>query len=195
MSRRKKLNRSFYDRPTLDVARDLLGKHVVYMTTEGRLSGRIVEVEAYVGQDDPACHASRGRTRRNAVMFGPPGFGYIYFVYGMYHCMNVVTEREGFPAAVLLRAAEPVDGLATMPNTSPKQNRAKLLSGPGKLCRAFGLTTGQSGLDLTGKVLWVEDHAESVANVVAAKRVGIRVGTDLLWRLYDGDSAAVSRRE
>jgi DNA-3-methyladenine glycosylase len=194
MARRKRLTRSFYGRPTLDVARDLLGKHVVYLSADGRLSAKIVEVEAYIGQGDPACHAARGRTGRNAVMFGKPGFSYIYFVYGMYHCLNFVTEREGFPAAVLLRAAEPVDGLALMQRNSPGQGGERILSGPGKYCRAFGLTTEQSGLDLTARALCIEDHGESVAHVTATNRVGIRTGTELAWRFYDADSTAVSRR-
>jgi DNA-3-methyladenine glycosylase len=195
MSRPKRLNRSFYDRPTLEVARDLLGKHVAYESADGRLSARIVEVEAYIGQDDPACHAARGRTSRNAVMFGKPGFSYIYFVYGMYHCLNFVTEREGFPAAVLLRAAEPVDGLAIMECNSPGHAPQSILSGPGKFCRAFGLTASQSGLDLTASALGVEDHSEAVAEVATARRVGIRQGTELVWRFYDAASAAVSRRK
>ncbi|UCE23194.1 MAG: DNA-3-methyladenine glycosylase, partial [Candidatus Zixiibacteriota bacterium] len=113
-NQRKKLPRSFYNRPTIEVARDLIGKYIVYASTAGLMSARIAEVEAYIGKDDPACHAARGKTRRNAVMFGKPGFTYIYFIYGMYHCLNFVTEKEGHPAAVLLRAAEPCEGIDIM---------------------------------------------------------------------------------
>ena len=118
-ARNHKLSRSFYSRPTLAVAADLVGKFLVYHSPTGRLSARIVEVEAYIGRDDPACHAARGMTDRNAVMFGLPGFAYIYFIYGMYHCLNFVTEPEGSPAAVLLRAAEPQEGQDIMTRLSP----------------------------------------------------------------------------
>jgi DNA-3-methyladenine glycosylase len=195
MARRcRKLTRSFYDRPTLEVARDLLGKTVVYASTVGRLAARIVEVEAYIGQGDPACHAARGRTDRNAVMFGPPGFSYVYFIYGMYYCLNFVTERKGFPAAVLLRAAEPVDGVDVLRRPSSKQPAARILSGPGKFCRAFGLTNEHSGLSLTGSTLFLEDRGEEAGAVVAAPRIGVREAADLPWRFYVESSPAVSRR-
>ncbi len=189
-----KLPRSFYDRPTLEVAPELLGKYIVYHSPDGILSARIVEVEAYIGTDDPACHASRGRTERNSVMFGPPGYSYIYFIYGMYHCLNFVTEPEGKPAAVLLRAAEPVAGLDIMQQRSTNSNPDTLLNGPGKFCRAFGLTRSENNLDLTADRLYLENRQENVKNIVQTKRIGIRTGTEKLWRFYDGDSPSVSRR-
>jgi DNA-3-methyladenine glycosylase len=189
----RKLARSFYSRPTLEVARDLLGKRIIYDAPDGRLSARIVEVEAYVGQDDPACHAARGLTERNAVMFGKPGFSYIYFIYGMYNCFNIVTERHGFPAAVLLRAAEPLEGVERMLASGKNQRKSNVLSGPGKFCRAFGLTREHSGADLTGGMLFLSDSDEAPAKVVVTTRVGITVGQELPWRFYDADSKAVSR--
>lgn len=187
-----KLARSFYEGPTLKVGPELIGKFIVFRSPDGMLSARIVEVEAYVGQDDPACHAARGMTPRNRVMFGPGGFSYIYFIYGMYNCLNFVTESEGRPAALLLRAAEPHKGLNLMRQNSPRKKDIDLLSGPGKFCRSFGLTREQNGLDLTGDVLWIEDRHETPVNVVQTQRIGINAGVDLPWRFYDPDSKAVS---
>lgn len=190
----RKLKRSFYDRPTVEVARDLLGKIIVSTVTGSRLSARIVEVEAYVGRDDPACHAARGETDRNRVMFGPPGFSYIYFIYGMYHCFNIVTERKGFPAAVLLRAAEPGDGLETLRKNSPRGKPEMILSGPGKFCRSFGLTSEHSGLDLTGSHIWLTEGDEPAGEIMTGERIGIKIGTDLPYRFYLAESGAVSGR-
>lgn len=190
---KRKLPRAFYNRPTLEVARDLLGKYIVFRKKEGRLSARIVEVEGYIGKNDPACHAAPGPTKRNEVMFGKPGFSYIYLIYGMYHCFNLVTEREGFPAAVLLRAAEPCEGFETMQANSPKATRDNILSGPGKFCRAFGLTVDQSGMDLTGAALYVQDRGDEVANVATSGRIGINKAKEHPWRFYDVDSRSVSK--
>ncbi len=192
-ARNHKLSRSFYSRPTLAVAADLVGKFLVYHSPTGRLSARIVEVEAYIGRDDPACHAARGMTDRNAVMFGLPGFAYIYFIYGMYHCLNFVTEPEGSPAAVLLRAAEPQEGQDIMTRLSPGKSGDQLLNGPGKLCRSFGLTRDQNGIDLTGEEMYLEDRAATVRHVGRSRRIGVKEGADRQWRFYDKDSRAVSR--
>lgn len=189
----EKLPRSFYDRPTLEVAPDLLGKWVVYSSSDGLLSGRIVEVEAYIGRDDPACHAAPGPTRRNEVMFGQPGFSYIYLIYGMYRCLNFVTERKGSAAAVLLRAAEPGEGMDIMQRNSPPQKSPQgILSGPGKFCRSFGLTVKQNALDLTGDSLFIEDRHEPEPRVERSSRIGISAGTRRQWRFFDADSGAVS---
>ena len=188
------LPRDFYDRPTIDVARDLLGKAIVYESPPGRMSARIVEVEAYVGQaSDPACHAANGRTERNAVMFGRPGFAYIYFIYGMYHCLNFVTEREGFPAAVLLRAAEAIEGIDLMFQPGRPQQPDRLLSGPGKFCRAFGLTRDQNGLDLTGDRLYLMDHFDQKIVIAQSPRIGINKGQEHPWRFFDSQSTSVSK--
>jgi DNA-3-methyladenine glycosylase len=189
----KKLKRSFYNRPTLDVASEILGKFIVFHSPLGKLSARIVEVEAYIGLDDPACHATRGLTERNRPMFGPGGCTYIYFIYGMYHCLNFVTEPKDRPAAILLRAAEPDEGRDLLRQVSGKSDSTGLLSGPGKFCRAFGLTTEQNDLDLTGDQVYIEDRNIEVKNIQRSQRIGISVGQDLLWRFYDADSTAVSK--
>ena len=189
----KKLPRSFYNRPTLDVAEEILGKFIVFNSPIGKLSARIVEVEAYIGQDDPACHAARGMTKRNRPMFGPAGFSYLYLIYGMYNCLNFVTEPEGIPAAILLRGAEPNEGSDLMQQTSQKSSTSGLLSGPGKFCRAFGLTTEQNNLDLTGDLIYIESRNVEITNIKRARRVGISVGQDLLWRFYDANSTSVSK--
>lgn len=158
----RKLPRAFYARDTVTVARELLGKWLVHRVDGVERIGRIVEVEAYVGPRDLASHSSRGVTARNQVMFGPPGYAYVYFVYGMYHCFNVVTERAGYGAAVLLRALEPVKNL---------QSRA---SGPGLLCRAMGIDRRHNGHDLLSDDLFVAEP-ESAARIPIGRspRVGV----------------------
>lgn len=174
------LPRRFFARPTLVVARALLGCFVCRRIDGRILRGRIVEVEAYT--DDPASHA-RGarRTPRNTPMFGPPGHAYVYFTYGMHHCLNVVSETEGVPGAVLLRG---LDGIAGA-------------HGPARLCRALGVDRRQNGLDLTsGEDLWIErGRPRRGERIVAAARVGIREARDLPWRLYLAGSSGVSRRD
>ena len=189
----KKLPRSYYARSTLELCPDILGKVLVYDSPAGRLAARIVEVEAYIGEGDPACHASAGKTSRAGIMFGKPGHAYIYFIYGMYHCLNFVTEPEGTAAAILIRGAEPLEGERIMMANSPKANPVTLLSGPGKLCRAFGLTREQNGLDLTKSELWVEDRGLAIKNVATSPRVGITKATRRPWRFFDADSPAVSK--
>lgn len=152
---------SFYARPTLQVARSLLGKYLVRETASGLQAGRIIEVEAYVGPQDRASHASRGRTKRTDVMFGQPGLAYVYLIYGMYHCLNVVTERSDYPAAVLIRAIE---------------YEAGLIDGPGRVCRLFGIDRRLNCHDLTsGKDLWIEDRGERISRtqIGALPRIGV----------------------
>ena len=144
----KTLARAFFNRPTLTVARSLVGKYLVRENGMRAIAGRIIEVEAYVGMEDKACHASKGRTARTEVLFGPPGMSYVYLIYGMYHMLNVVTERPDFPAAVLIRAIE-VDG--------------ELIDGPGKLCRELGIDRSLHRVDLTqGRAIWFEDRGQRV---------------------------------
>lgn len=195
----QKLPRAFYERATLEVARDLLGKLLVHCTSEGPRMGRIVETEAYVGPDDRASHASRGKTRRTALMFGPPGYAYVYLIYGMYHCFNVVTEPEGYPAAVLIRALEPIltgDEVRVGENTN---NLERLASGPGRLCRYMQIDRRLNGVDLCGSVLYIEDQGQPIQpdELVAAKRIGVDYAgqwKDKLWRFYVRSSPSVSRR-
>jgi len=160
-----KLPRSFYDRPALAVARDLLGKVLVLEENGARRAARIVEVEAYVGEYDLACHAARGRTSRTGVLYGPPGHAYVYLIYGMHHCFNVVTCREGRAAAVLVRGVEPLEGL-------PGRRRT---DGPGRLCDALGITLHHNRVDLLGERLFVLDAPRVAPSGVAR---GPRIGVD-----------------
>jgi DNA-3-methyladenine glycosylase len=164
-----------------------------------RLSGRIVEVEAYIGEDDTACHASRGRTPRNAVMFGPPGFAYVYFTYGMHWMLNAVCEAKGFPAAVLIRALEPLEGIEAMQGFRGARRGADLTSGPARLCQALAVRRKLNGADLVrGQDLFIEDGpAVGDEEVERARRVGIAyaAGKDRAapWRLFIKKNAFVSR--
>ncbi|MCP4570423.1 MAG: DNA-3-methyladenine glycosylase [FCB group bacterium] len=190
----QKLTRDFYLRPTLTVAPDLLGKTIVYNHPQRQLAADIVEVEAYVGEDDPACHAASGKTERNRVMYGRGGYSYLYFIYGMYHCFNIVTERDGFPAAVLIRGVEPFIGKDIMSRLLPpgKSPNWLISDGPGKFCRAFGLTRKQNGLDLTGSELFLIDRGNEKPHVGVSPRVGIKKATKREWRFFDINSRYVS---
>jgi DNA-3-methyladenine glycosylase len=151
------------------VAQALLGKYLVRETDQARHVGRIYEVEAYIGQEDRACHASKGRTPRTDVMFGPPGVAYVYLIYGMYHCLNIVTEAEGFPAAILVRA---VDEAGVPP---------VLIDGPGRLCRAFQIDRSHNRLDMTvGQGLWVEDRGVGIraCDIASYPRIGVPYAGD-----------------
>ena len=156
------LPRSFYNRNTIIVARELLGKHLVHALPEGPRIGRIVEVEAYLGEHDLAAHSSKGRTARTEVMFGPPGYSYVYIIYGMHYCMNVVTEPEGSAAAVLLRALEPVSLLPGRTN------------GPGLLCRAMGIDRRLNGHDLLSENFFITDpETPPPLRIVKGPRIGV----------------------
>jgi DNA-3-methyladenine glycosylase len=170
------LGRDFYARNTLEVARGLLGRRLVRTLDGQRVGGPIVEVEAYVGADDLASHAARGQTPRNRAMFGRAGHAYVYFIYGMYHCLNVVTEAEGYPAAVLIRAIEPVEGVQVMAVRRPGRPRSQLANGPGKLCQALAIGRDMDGLDLTAGVeLWLEAGQPVDPQLVqATPRVNVR---------------------
>jgi DNA-3-methyladenine glycosylase len=156
------------------------------------VGGRIVEVEAYLGPDDPASHATAGRTARNHSMWGEAGHAYVYFTYGMHHCLNVVTERVGIPAAVLIRALEPTVGIEIMRRRRPHLADRLLLSGPGRVCKGLGLGREHDGLDLASGPLWIGRARGRVEAVRRGPRVGIRVGLDRPFRLYVPDHPSVS---
>jgi DNA-3-methyladenine glycosylase len=160
-----------------------------------RTAGRIVETEAYVGPDDPACHAYRGhRTRRNASLFAAPGTAYVYFTYGMHWCLNAVTEREGFPAAVLIRALEPLEGFPIMRRRRRQSPERELCSGPAKLCQALGVTGREDGTALTrGRLRIVRNGARQHDAIIATPRIGIRRAVDWPLRFLIKDSPWVSR--
>ena len=194
------LSSKFYSRPTLVVARELIGKVLVHETPGGVAAGVIVETEAYIGEDDPACHAAPGPTACNAPLYGPPGIAYVYLNYGIHYLVNAVTEPEGSPAAVLIRALEPLDGEPLMRRRRARgTNRraadfdaAELCRGPGNLTRALGISLRQNRLDLTGSALRIEDRDLPRRPVAWSPRIGINVGVEQEWRCYAADSPAVS---
>ncbi len=189
----------FYLRNTVDVAQGLVGAYLLHKTGEGELIGRIVETEAY-REDDPASHSYRGPTGRNRVMFEAGGIAYVYFIYGMYNCFNVVAEAKGTGCAVLIRAMEPVDNVEIMWSNrfpgEPFDPRLiqKVADGPGKLCRAMKITREHNGLGLSGgllRVMALPDHPS--CRIAVGRRIGIRQGADIPWRFFDPESPAVSR--
>ncbi len=192
----------FYRRPTLEVARELIGKVLVYKAPAGLTAGAIVEVEAYIGEDDPACHAAAGRTQRNAPLYGPPGRAYVYLNYGLHDMMNAVTEEAGHPAAVLIRALEPLDGLALMRRRRSQAPWRKgklpvpdheLCRGPGNLCRAMGITLADNLRPLTRGPLTIHDRGNAPGEIVWDARIGIRVGTEHQWRATVKGHPSVSK--
>jgi DNA-3-methyladenine glycosylase len=194
---------AFYARPTLAVARDLLGKLLVHTSADGTTSGVIVETEAYIGEDDPACHAAPGPTVRNAPLYGPPGRAYVYLNYGLHDMLNAVTEPEGRPAAVLIRALEPVDGLALMRrrrSAAPwRKGKAvvpdhELCRGPGNLTRAFGITLADNRRPLTRGRLTIREEAIAIGPIVWDTRIGIRVATERPWRATVAGHRSLSGR-
>ena len=190
-----RLGRSFYARPTLEVAPALLGRLLVYDGPGGPVGGRIVEVEAYVGTGDPACHAAAGRTARNAAMWGPPGHAYVYFTYGMHHCLNVVTEGDGEPAAVLIRALRPEIGLSLLASRLPHRAPERRLSGPGVLCAGLGLDRRHDGIDLVAGPLWIGRGRARGIRLARSPRIGIRRAVSRPWRFYWRGDSSVSRRK
>lgn len=184
--------RSFYAGSTIAVAKELLGSYLVHIAPEGTAAGRIVETEAYI-QGDPACHAFRGMTPRNRVMFGPPGYAYVYFIYGMYYCFNVVTAREGIGEAVLIRALEPVTGVPLMRLRRRRERLAELCGGPAKLVQALGIGKEHNGSDLTKAPLLI-CRGKRAGEIVTTTRVGIREESALPLRFYLKDSPYISKK-
>jgi len=185
MSRRRQLPRGFFEHSTLNIARALIGMHLVHDDGRRLRAGRIVETEAYLGPHDLAAHSARGRTTRTEVMFGPPGHAYVYFIYGFWNLMNVVTGAPGVPQAVLLRALEPLGGLS------------ERTSGPGLLCRALRVDRRLNGVDLRGDVLWLElpPPGAARARIARSTRIGVDYAGEWAnrrWRFFDRDSPFVS---
>jgi len=189
--------RLFYSRPALDVASDLLGKILVRRLGRRILSGKIVETEAYVGPHDLACHASKGHTPRTSVMFGPPGYAYVYMIYGFYFCLNVVTESVGYPAAVLIRAVEPLENVDLMRELrNNPQRETNIASGPGKLCMAMSVDKQLNGADLIGTKIWIEDRKLDPGPIRTSPRVGVDYAgeyKDKPWRFFVDGNPHVSR--
>lgn len=188
--------RSFYERDTIAVARELLGQIIVRETDEGVTRARIVETEAYLGEKDDAAHSYRGRTERVRVQFGPKGHAYIYMIYGMYYCLNITSGPPGVPEAILIRALEPLSGLALMAQRRKTEKPRNFCSGPGKLCKAMDIGRDLYGADLCREGELYLEYGEAPAAVTASKRVGIDYAVlcrDELWRFYATGSAYISR--
>ena len=189
------LGQRFFNRPTVELANALLGKYLAF----GGLRGKIVETEAYLYKDDPGCHASRGKTQRNTPMFGPAGRTYVYFIYGMYHCLNIVSGKEGEGEAVLIRALEPIEGIELMQKRRKTEKIETLCNGPGKLTQAFGITKKQNNLSLIDggdddlRILNGEKIQET--EIVTATRVGLAKGQgdELMLRFYIKGNRFVSK--
>ncbi len=186
------LSHRFFARHTLRVARELLGHFLVHDTPQGRVVGRIVEVEAYRGPTDPASHAFR-RTPRSQIMWGRPGTAYVYFTYGSHFCMNVVTEPEGKAGAVLLRAVEPIRGTEIMRKNRGVQDDRLLASGPGRLTQAFGVDRAHNGRNLARPPLYLARGRTTGVPVRTSPRIGIRVAVARPWRFYVPNHPCLSR--
>ena len=200
-----KLPRGFYDRPTLDVAGDLVGKVLVHERRGVRTSGAIVEAEAYIGESDPACHAAPGPTRRNEPLYGAPGHAYVYLNYGIHSLVNVVTQACGSPAAVLIRALDPLEGLEVMRRRRARHMKGRrrsvepsawssheLCRGPGNLTMAMGITLAENRVDLLGHRLFIEDRGIRLGPLAWGPRIGINVGIEHPWRVFVAGHPAVS---
>ena len=195
----RRLDRSFYARPTLDVARDLLGCVLVHDTRAGVVAGMIVEAEAYIGEDDPACHAAPGPTPRNAPLYGDPGHAYVYLNYGIHYLVNAVTEAKDSPAAVLIRALTPLEGLSLMRRRRRRGSRGgragadhELCRGPGNLSCALGIDLRQNQADLCGSRLSIAPRSGPVGRIAWSPRIGIAVGAERPWRCFVVGHPAVS---
>lgn len=190
----KPLSRSFFKKPTIEVAKSLLGCHLIHETPEGKTSGIIVETEAYL-HDDPASHTFNGKTPRNTVMFGPPGKAYIYFTYGMYYCFNVSTNKEGIGEGVLIRALEPLEGIDLMKKRRKTDKIKQLCSGPAKLVIAMGIKKTYLGHDLSNPPLQILHSAgKKDFKIIKTERIGISTGRDLPHRFYIKGNEFISKK-
>ncbi len=187
-----RIEQGFFNRPTLTVAKELLGAILVRKIQGGFLCGTIVETEAYVGEDDPASHAYGGLTPRNQLMYGPPGYAYIYFIYGNHYCLNFVTEAEDYPAAVLIRALQPLSGLSRMfANRGKIRSEIQLCNGPGKLCQALQIDKALNGTSLFSDRLFLLPGSEKF-EIACSERIGISQGKNQKWRFYVKNNPYVS---
>ncbi|MDQ2084905.1 DNA-3-methyladenine glycosylase [Herbivorax sp. ANBcel31] len=194
-----KLKRNFYERNTLTVAKELLGKNLIHNTSEGTTTGKIVEVEAYIGPLDAAAHTFRGkRSSRNEVAFGLGGYAYVYLIYGMYHCFNIVTNVEEKPEAVLIRAIEPIDGIDLMKKRRKTDVIRNLCSGPGKLCQAMSITRETNGVDLCKSDVYVTENKDvDSKDIISTPRVNIDYAgeaKDYPWRYMIKDNKFISKK-
>lgn len=191
------IKRNFFYQDTVKVAKDILGKLLVRESSQGIFVGRIVEVEDYRGIDDPASHSYRGKTKRNEIMFGKPGVVYVYFTYGYHYCLNVVTEKAGIAAAVLIRALKPLKGIDEMKINRGVKDLTKVASGPGKLTKAFQITLEENGLDITNASSYMniyEINKPEQFQIVQTTRIGIRLAKEFPWRFYIKDNPNVSKK-
>jgi len=182
------VGQEFFNRPTIELAKALLGKYLVF----GPLRGKIVETEAYLYRGDPGCHAARGLTPRNAPMFGPAGRTYVYFIYGMYHCLNIVSGKIGEGEAVLIRALEPVEGIEIMKKRRKTTKIENLCNGPGKLAQAFDITKEHNNLCLITGDLQIHRSREKL-EILSSKRIGLSAGQDLELRFFIAGNRFVSK--
>lgn len=202
-----KLKREFYSRNTIQVSKELLGKYLVHQVNGKKLVGKIVEVEAYLGPEDKAAHSyNRHKSKRNEIMYGPAGFAYVFVIYGHNCCMNVVTEKEDIPQAVLIRALEPIEGIEEMAKLRfdkkldelDRRTKINLTNGPGKLCKAMGISKENNREDLCSDAFYIEeDQAEKDFEVVSTKRVNIDYAEeyrDCPWRFYIRDNIYISKK-
>lgn len=187
-------SQSFYRGSTVEMAKKLLGTYLIHETPEGTTAGKIVETEAYLSCNDPACHAARGMTKRNAPMFGPAGTAYVYKIYGMYHCFNVVTNQEGVGEAVLIRALEPIEGIPLMQERRGKNEPKDLCSGPAKLVDALGITVDLNGSSLVHGPLKIGYRKGDDFDIVTTTRIGISEGADLPLRFYIAGNKFISKK-
>ena len=191
-----KLSREFYQRSAIEVAKDVLGCNLVHESKEGITVGRIVEVEAYLGNEDPAAHSYNNRSSRTEIQYGEGGYAYIYLIYGMHYCMNIVTNSIDLPEVVLLRALEPIEGIGLMKLRRKTDKLANLCSGPGKLCAAMGINKTHYGMDLCGEQLYLKTpEANDSFETVSSKRINIDYAgeaKEYLWRYTIKDNKYMS---